>query len=410
MFNLKELLLTQVIHSAYKFRIYPTEEQKMFLHKQFGCCRLVYNFSLNYSEKIYSQEKRTASIYKEIKPLLSIMKQTKEYVFLKEVNSQSLQSSVLCFGKARDNFLKCKGGKPKFKKKNGRQSFEVPQNFLLQMSKRGNCFLVIPKLKTSLKIKVHRPIRGDQRHLHVSMDPDGRYYASINCVHEEYCVSLVKDYNTIGLDLGLPHLFTSDNGLKQEALKPLKKSEKKLKKACRKLSNKSRGGKNRQKARLQVAKKHSKVARQRKDFIHKQSNKIVNENQVIYLETLHIKGMMQNHCLSKSVSDSMLGEFVRQCKYKSKWRGREFVQIGRFEPSSKRCSTCGTQNDTLKLQHRKWTCNVCGALHDRDINAAKNIKKIGQGMSKFTPVERLTSVCSLMRWQTSWLKETGSGF
>jgi len=163
---------------------------------------------------------------------------------------------------------------------------------------------------------------------------------------------------------------------------------------------------------LKVARVHSKIKNKRKDFTHKQSNEIVNKNQVIYFETLNLKGMMQNRCLAKSVADAMHGEFIRQCKYKAMWREKQVIQIGRFEPSSKLCSNCQTKNNDLKLHHRMWKCKKCGVLHDRDINAAKNIKKIGQGMSEFTPVERLTAGCLLKRWQLSWLdmKEAGSGF
>lgn len=172
-----------------------------------------------------------------------------------------------------------------------------------------------------------------------------------------------------------------------------------------------RGSKNREKARLQVAKKHSKIKNQRKFFLHQQSNKIANENQVTYFESLNVRGMMQNHCLAKSLMDAMLGEFKRQVKYKCKWRNKSFIQIGRFEPSSKLCSNCGAKNNELKLHHRTWVCNVCHASHDRDVNAAINIKKIGQDMSELTPVERSTYGNVLARTSLSWLelKQAGSG-
>ena len=425
MFNPEKGLKKQTIHYAVKCRIYPTDFQKNFFKRQFGCCRLIYNHVLLRLEKAYKRRRESFSIL-QAKKFISPLKKTKRYSFLQEVNSQSLQASVFNLGRARDRFFKKEGGYPKFKKKAGRQSFEVPQNFLLNESERRNVFLILPKLKSAIKIKRHRKIRGIIRHIVISMEPDGKYYASLNCRSEEYCVILgsfskksvlgppglhTPAEGCMGYDLGLADLCVDGDGNKIKAPRFLRKSESKLAKAQKNYSRKKRGSTNKEKARLNIAKKHCKIKHQRRDFTHKQSNKIVNKNQVIYFETLNIKGMMRNHCLAKSVADAMLGELVRQVKYKAKWRNRQLIQIGRFEPSSKLCSNCGAKNNDLKLHHRMWKCNICHALHDRDINAAINIKKIGQGMSEVTPVERLTSVGLLKRWSTSWLgtKEAGSG-
>jgi putative transposase len=278
----------------------------------------------------------------------------------------------------------------------------------------GNNFLIIPKLQSALKIKVHREICGVTKHVVISMEPDGKYYASLNCCREEYCVTVCNQgeaKGSAGHDLGVVDLYVKEDGERVKVPRFLRKLESKLSKTQRSHSNKKKGSSNKEKARLKVARVHSKIKNQRKDFTHKQSNKIVNENQVIYFETLNIKGMVRNHRLAKSIIDAMLGELVRQVKYKAKWRQKEFIQIGRFEPSSKLCNVCGTKNNELKLHHRIWKCKICHTSHDRDINAAINIKKIGQGMSKLTPVERSTAGCFLMRWQPSWLnmKEAGSG-
>jgi putative transposase len=406
-------LKTQVISYACKFRIYPTDEQKLFFKKQFGCCRFIYNYLLIRVEKAYSRRKEYISAH-QAKKFISPLKKTTRYSFLKEVNSQSLQAAAINLGRARERFFNKEAGYPKLKKKSGRQSFEIPQNFLLKKSKKGNDFLFIPKLKSSIKMKVHREMRGSIRHIVISMEPDGKYYASLNCRREEYCVTLFDpkmDNNSTGYDLGLSDLYASEKGEKVRVPRFLRKLETTLAKAQKRFSNKKRGSANKKKAQLKVAKVHSKIKNKRKDFIHKQSNKIVNENQVIYFETLNIRGMMRNHCLAKSAVDATLGEFVRQCRYKARWRGKKIIQIGRFEPSSKLCSNCGEKNNELKLHHRTWRCKNCHALHDRDVNAAINIKKIGQDMSKFTPVERSTAECLLVSRQTSWLemKEAGNG-
>ena len=411
MSGLEGLLVKRMRHYAIKCRIYPTDVQESFFKKQFGCCRFVYNYLLIRTEKAYKRRKESISTY-EAKGFISPLKKTTRYSFLKEVNSQSLQASALNLGKARIRFFKKEGGYPKLKRKGGRQSCEIPQNFLLKKSSNGNWFLIIPKLKSAIKIKLHRSIRGQIKHIVISMDPDGRYYASLNCCVEEYLVKQSgreEQENRTGYDLGVRDLYVSDDGEKKEAPRFLRKSEKRLSRAKRSHSKKKKGGSNGEKSRLRIARVHSKIQRQRKDFIHKQSNKIVNKNQVIYFETLNIKGMMRNHCLAKSVADAMLGELKRQVKYKAEWRGKQFIQIGMYEPSSKLCSNCGTKNNELKLHHRIWKCNVCHTSHDRDINAAINIKKIGQGMSELTPVKRTTAGCLLARWQSSWLNEAGSG-
>jgi putative transposase len=413
MFDLKGLLEKQTIHYAVKCRIYPTEEQKTFFKKQFGCCRFVYNTVLDWMNFYYGLMKKSMSI-ESAKKLLPFLKQSAELSFLKEVNSQSLQASVLNLGHSYSKLFAGNGGKPRFKKKVGRQCFEIPQHFLLKKSKRGNNFLLIPKIKSGIKIKVHRRVVGEVRHLHISMDPDGKYYSSLNCRKESYCVRIADSdmvWQTVGNDLGFLRLRVDDYGNEIEAPKFYRKVEQKLAREQRKNARKKFGSKNRAKSSLKVAVVHSKIKNRRKDFIHKQSNEIVDKNQVIYFETLNLKGMMQNRCLAKSVADAMHGEFIRQCKYKAVWRGKHVVQIGRFEPSSKLCSNCQSKNNDLKLHHRIWKCKVCGVLHDRDINAAKNIKRIGQEMSEFTPVERSTAGCYLVRWQPSWLnmKEAGSG-
>ena len=410
MFDLKGTFQKQTIHYACKFRIYPSNDQKAFFEKQFGCCRLIYNYLLARTQKAYSRRKESISTNKA-KGFISSLKKTNRYCFLKEVNSQSLQASALNLGAARERFFSRKGGYPRFKKKAGRQSFEVPQNFLLKRSSRGNNFLFVPKIKSGIKIKVHRKILGEMRHVTISKEPDGKYYGSVTCRQKVYCVQEVKEHKETGFDFGVTRLLSGSDGTEIYAPRCLRKSEETLIKEQRRHSKKKKGGKNRSKARLKVARIHSKIKNQRADFLHKATNKIVDENQMIYLETLCPKNMMKNRSLAKSLADASLGKLLLQIKYKSDWRGKSVVQIGRFEPSSKLCSNCGAKNNELKLHHRTWKCNVCHVSHDRDINAAKNIKRIGQDMSKLTPVERTTNGDLFANRSLSWLdmKQAGSG-
>ena len=410
MFDLESFLQKQVIQCACKFRIYPTEKQKEFFAKHFGCSRFVYNYLLIRTQKAYKRRKESISKY-EAKKLISPLKKTSKYSFLKEVNSQSLQAAALNLGGARERFFRREGGFPNLKRKGGRQTFEVPQNFSIKETSNHNHFLFIPKLKTGIKVKVHREIIGEMRHLTVVMEADGNYYASANCRQKVYCVQVLKKQKETGFDFGVSSLLSGSDGKKIDAPRYLRKSEKKLKKDQRTHSRKKKSSKNREKSRLKLARNHTRIKNQRADFLHQTTHKIVDENQVIYLETLCPKNMMKNRPLAKSLSDAALGALLQQIKYKAHWRGKRVVQIGRFEPSSKLCSNCGAKNNELKLHHRTWQCKVCHASHDRDINAAINIKKIGQDMSKSTPVERSASGYLLVSGYLSWLnmQEAGSG-
>jgi len=315
-----------------------------------------------------------------------------------------LQESCLDLHRAFDRFFKKIGGAgfPKFKKKGvSKDSFSVPQSFSVDPT---NNFITIPKLKTPIKTVFHRSLKGVEKinSFVISREPSGKYYVSINIYevvqHKKPILKITKKTKTVGIDLGISDLFIESNGRKTNNPRHLKKSEKKLAVAQRKLSKKVKGSKNRNKARLKVAKIHEKIRKQRSDFLHKESSRIISENQVVFLEDLNVKGMMKNRKLSKAIGDVSWGEFTRQLKYKAKWNGVQIVQIGRFKPSSKLCSTKGCDfkhtKDSLKLPMREWTCPKCGTVHDRDINGAKNIEIIGKDIADFKPVEKRTSVAS----------------
>jgi len=403
--------MKEIVNKGYKFRIYPTKEQKVFFAKHFGCVRFIYNHLLSVRRDAYKNEGKKISGF-ECKKMISPLKKNEEYTWLKEVNSQSLQQAALDLHSAYEKFFqKVNGaGYPKFKKKDHKESFKIPQHFQID-PKYGT--ILIPKLKTPIKTILHRSLKKGLKFksITISKTPSEKYFASINVeeivTHRKPVKKVTQRTRTVGIDLGLKDFLVESNGRKINSPQYLRGSEKNLKYAQRRLSDKKKGSKNRNKQRLVVAKLHEKISNQRKDFLHKESRRLVNENQVIYLETLNVCGMIKNRRLSKSIADSGWGEFARQLKYKSQWSGAIVVQIGQWEPTSKLCSTssCDYKKDDIKLSDRKWTCPKCSTLHDRDENASKNIEKIGREAPKLKPVERSTSVFSIKKIQAGSLKQ-----
>jgi putative transposase len=312
----------------------------------------------------------------------------KEFPWLKECNSQSLQQVVLNLESAYQKFFD-KGqpnGYPQFKRKNLDQSFTVPQNFKVRISGPKKCLLKIPKLQSDIRVRAHRKIPKQINSLIISKTSSGKYFVSFNCQVDKRTLPgfYLHGDTEIGIDLGIKDTVVTSAGEKIHNPRHLEKSLKKLKRVSRQLSRKKKGSNNRKKQRVKVAILHEQIANQRKNFLHKLSFRIVNENQVIYMETLNVKEMMAKKRLSRHVAGAGMGELIRQIQYKSTWRNRKIQQIGRFEPSSKMCSTpeCTYIKSDLKLSDRTWVCQECDSLHDRDINAALNILKIGQDIAR----------------------------
>ena len=255
-----------------------------------------------------------------------------------------------------------------------------------RISGRGNFLLNIPKLKSDIRVQAHRDIPGQINNLAISKTPSGKYFVSFSCQVDKRDIpgAKVQSQGEIGIDLGLKDTIVTSAGEKIHNPRHLEKSLKKLKRESKRLSHKKKGSINRNKQRVKLARLHEKITNQRKDFLHKHSSRIVNENQVICLEDLCVKGMMRNKRLSRHIAGAGMSELTRQIKYKGRWRNRQVVQIGRFEPSSKMCSTpgCTYIKTDLELFDREWVCPECGTLHDRDINAALNILKIGQDIAR----------------------------
>ena len=359
----------KVINKSYKIRLYPNKEQKTLLEKHFGCVRFVYNHFLNIRNIEYKTNKVNMSYYDTANEL-SGLKTNDDFIFLNEVNSQSLQWSLRFLDIAFRNFFRGQTKFPNFKKKSNNQSFKVPVNSTFKLK---NNKIIIPKFKEGItfrdKIELDNLVKFNS--VNVSKTPSGKYYATLQ--GEFNYNPIEQNNNKVGIDLGIKEFLITDNGIKIDNPKYLKKSLKKLKYEQKQLSKKNKGSSNRNKQRILVSLIHEKITNKRMDFLHKLSQKIVNENQVICLENLSVKNMIKNHKLAQSISDVSWSKFIAMLKYKSEWNDRQIVQIDRFYSSSKSCSECHYINDNLTLKDREWTCPSCGTNHDRDINAAKNI-------------------------------------
>jgi putative transposase len=353
-----------MILKALKYRMYPTDEQCVLLDKHIGCCRLVYNLALETKEFAYAAKKVNLSCHALIKQLPELKK---EYDWLQEINSQSLQQEIGHLDAAFTSFFKGNTAFPKFKsKRKSKKSFTIPQNVRVE----GNR-LMIPKFKEGIQVVVHRTFTGTFKQATITKTPTGNYFVSI--LVETPDIKATKQpitvENTVGIDLGIKDFAVTSKGEKIQNPRTLKKVLAKLKFTQRKYSN-YKGKRTRKK----LALLHKKVANKRHDFLHQITKKLVAENQTIALEDLNVKGMIQNHCLAQAIQDASWGKFKVLLSYKADWYGCNLLKIGRFEPSSK-TSDCGYVHKELTLKDRVWDCPRCGNSYDRDIQAAKNIKK-----------------------------------
>jgi putative transposase len=355
---------------AYKYRFYPTPEQERILAQTFGCVRFVYNSILRWrTDAFYQQQLKVG--YVEANAQLSRMKKDPELAFLSEVSSVPLQQCLRHQQTAFKNFFEGRAQYPKFKSKRHRQSAE----FTRSAFKYRDGKLYLAKSKTPLDIRWSRELPGEPSTVTVSKDSAGRYFVSCLCEFEPSKLPVTP--NMTGIDLGLKDLFITDKGERVGNPRHTAKYAARLAKAQRRLSKKKLGSSNRAKARQKVAKLHAKISDCRLDNLHKLSRRLINENQVICVESLKVKNMIRNPSMSKAIADAGWGEFVRQLTYKADWAGRLLVAIDQWFPSSKRCSGCGHTLSSLPLSIRQWDCPECGMCHDRDINAATNIKAAG---------------------------------
>ncbi|MGP7734138.1 RNA-guided endonuclease InsQ/TnpB family protein [Oceanimonas smirnovii] len=355
---------------AYKYRFYPTPEQTELLAQTFGCVRFVYNAILRWRTDAFYQHQEKIG-YVGANARLTEIKKDPELAFLSEVSCVPLQQCLRHQQTAFKNFFDGRAKYPAFKSKRHRQSAE----FTRSAFKYRDGKLYLAKSKTPLDIRWSRELPGEPSTVTVSKDSAGRYFVSCLCEFEPRKLPVTP--NMTGIDLGLKDLFITDKGERIGNPRHTAKYAARLAKAQRRLSKKKLGSANRAKARQKVAKLHAKISDCRQDNLHKLSRRLINENQVICVESLKVKNMIRNPKLSKAIADAGWGEFVRQLAYKAEWVGRSLVAIDQWFPSSKRCSGCGHTLPSLPLSVRKWSCPECGADHDRDINAANNIKAAG---------------------------------
>ncbi len=356
---------------AVKYRIYPTNLQKEYFAKEFGCNRFIYNYLLDLQNKKYATDKSKYTKF-DLHLKITELVNTSEFSWLKEVNSQSIRCQSEHLEVAFTKFFKKQGGYPKFKsKKNNRCTFKIPQSVKLENNR-----LKIPKLKSTIKVVIDREIQGTIQNATITKTPTNKYFVSVTYKVNETIPELkpISENQAIGIDLGIKTFATLSNGITIENPKLLRKSLKKLKRLSKRHSKKQKDSKNKEKSRIKLALQYEKVSNQRNDFLHKVTTKLVNDYSTICLETLMVKNMMKNHKLALSISDLGIGYFNQMINYKAQLYGTNILRIGTFEPSSKMCS-CGVINQELSLKDRIWTCKSCNVTHDRDLLASQNIKK-----------------------------------
>ena len=352
-----------MIRRAYKYRIYPNNEQKEYFSKCFGCVRFFYNKSLSEMNDIYKATKK----YEDITPATY----KEDYPFLKEVDSLALANAQMNRNAAFKAFFRGTAKFPKYKSKKNDQSYTTNNQKGLVRLSDNNRYITIPKCKR-IRIKKHRDYEGTIKSVTISKTPDDKYYISL--LVETEIKPLESTNNSIGLDLGVKDLVIDSKGNKYKNHKYLTKSEKKLAREQRKLSHMVKGSNNRNKQRIKIARLHKHINNQRNDYLHKLSKHIIDENQIICVEDLKIKNMTKENDYNKSMMDASMSRLLTMLLYKAKWYGRTLVKVPSNFASSQLCHVCGCKNTITKnLNVRKWKCPECGTTHDRDVNAANNI-------------------------------------
>ena len=359
------------INRTYKFRLYPNKAQTELLAKHFGCTRFVYNYFLNQRKEQYRLTGKSDNYYAQAKSLTELKKQ-EATEWLKDVNSQTLQFAIRSLEVAYTNFFQKRAKFPKFKSKNSKNSFTVPQSASIS---GGSLFM--PKFNDGIKCRVHREIKGEIGKVSISKTPSGKYFVSV-FTEEEHETPLEKTNKHVGVDMGLKDLLITSDGETFKNNRYTRRYERKLAKAQQHLSRKKQGSRGFENQRLKVARLHEKISNSRADYLHKCSISLVRRYDTICIDDLNVKGMKRNHRLAKSITDASWGSFVSMLNYKAEWNDKKIVKIDRYFPSSQTCNVCGYVNKQTKdLSVREWECPVCHTHHNRDVNAAINILRVG---------------------------------
>ncbi|GHF21654.1 transposase [Streptomyces spiralis] len=368
--------MTQQVKRAFKYRFYPTDEQAVELSRTFGCVRLVYNKALQERTRAWYGEQRRIS-YVQSSAALTQWKKTEELAFLTEVSSVPLQQALRHLQTAFAGFFAKRAKYPRYKsRKKSRASAEYTRSAFTWRDGQ----LTLAKMAGPLDIRWSRPLPegSEPTTVTVSRDAAGRWYVSLLC--EDTIQPAPATSSAVGIDAGITSLVTLSTGEKIANPKHERRDRARLARAQRELSWKAKGSANREKARRRVAKVHARITDRRRDFLHKLSTRLVRENQTVVIEDLTVRNLLKNGRLARAISDASWTELRLMLEYKCAWYGRELVVIDRFFPSSKLCGTCGKVAARLPLHVREWTCG-CGAVHDRDVNAARNILAAGLAAS-----------------------------
>ena len=375
---------------AYKYRIYPNQEQKEMMAKIFGQVRFVYNLGLETKISAYTGNKINIDCF-DLNKQITELKKT-DAPWLKESPSQALQMSISNLDNAYTNFFRGFGF-PKFKNRYGKQSFQLPQGVYL----KNNNQIFIPKLKL-VDIDLHREFKGEIKTVTVSKSITNKYYVSILVDTGELKPDKkpIKIETSVGLDLGIKDFVITSDGMKFKNHDFFKSAMNELRIQQRSLARKTKGSNHYLKQKMVRALLHEHIKNQRQDYLHKISRYLVDNYDTICMEDLNVSGMIKNHKLARAISDMGWSEFKSMIEYKCDWYGKNLSVIGRFDPSSKSCSSCGTINKDLTLNDREWTCKKCGSIHDRDINAAMNIRNFGlRNQPSVTQSEWLHCACGV---------------
>jgi putative transposase len=365
--------MAKPVKRAYKYRFYPTSAQAQELARTFGCARKVWNLALNARTTAWYQRQERVG-YVQTSALLTEWKRSEDLAFLNEVSSVPLQQALRHLQGAFAAFWDKRARYPKFKsRKKSRASAEYTRSAFRYRD--GHLWLA--KMDAPLDIRWSRPLPGgaEPSTVTVSRDAAGRWFVSLLC--ECPIGPLPPSGTTVGIDAGLTSLVTLSTGEKITNPRHERRDRARLALAQRRLSRKTKGSENRARARVKVARVHARITDRRRDYLHKLSTRLVRDNQAVVIEDLNVAGMLRNHCLARAISGAAWSDLRGMLEYKCGWYGRDLIVAGRWFPSSKTCSDCGHQIGALPLGIREWVCPRCGVLHDRDINAARNIRAAG---------------------------------
>ena len=364
---------------AFKYRIYPNSSQQEELTRTFGSCRFLYNKALEHKKHAYESSKESISYNNLATSFLKSLKQ--EYSWLKDAPSQALQQSLRHLDLAYQKFFKKQNKFPSFKSKYNKQSFSLPQFVKVNFE---DSVVTLPKIG-SVKTVFHRTFTGLIKTCTISKTPTNKYFISILVDDGNELPKTIHGDKHIGIDLGIKDFCTLSNGTKIQNPKFLNQSLGKLKSLQQVLSRKMKTSHNYKRVKFKIAILHEKICNKRDNFLHQVSKDIINNNHVIITEDLDIKGLLEKSysSMSRNIGDVSWSKFIAMLKYKALWTGKRMAHIGRYEPSSKRCSSCGNIYHELKLEERFWTCDRCGKQHDRDVNAALNVLQFGMEQTEF---------------------------